>query len=197
MGENQVGGTPVEDLAWAAVEELLGAGQILGCVAREIFALWKELAQKAVSVLVGAALPRASWIGEEQTLVEVLSENVVASHLRPLIPCQGALSDLGQRGQHVPERGGERLGAMTAGKMVQAPAWLVRSTRVPIAERLCFPTIRSPSQSPKRVRVSTIGGRRWINTAGATERGVRSVGLRRRLRSGRPVRSLAVNLLPV
>ena len=46
-----------------------------------------------------------------------------------------------------------------------------------------------------RVRVSTIGGRRWISTAGATKRGVRSVALRRRLRSGLPVRSLAVNTL--
>ena len=65
---------------------------------------WKELAQKAVGVLVSSALPRASRIGEEHTFLEVLSENVVSSHVRSVVPCQGAPSGFGQSGQHVAER---------------------------------------------------------------------------------------------
>ena len=57
------------------------------------------------------------------------------------------------------------------GRWIRRTYRLIRSTMVPMAERLCLPTIRSPSQSPILVRASTIGGRWWISNAGATKRG--------------------------
>ena len=89
----------------------------------------------------------------------MLSKNVVAGHLRSLIPGQCSPGEIRQPGEDVAECVDERLGAVSVWEMYQAIALLVLSTRVPIAERLCFPTIKSPSQSPILVRASTIGGR--------------------------------------
>jgi hypothetical protein len=72
---------------------------------------------------------------------------------------------------------------------------LPRSTRVPRADRLARPRIKSPFQSPTLLRCSRISGRLSIKQPCATNRVARLVGLRRRFRSGRPVRSFAVSFL--
>lgn len=70
-----------------------------------------------------------------------------------------------------------------------------RSTRVATADWLRGPTIRSPSQPPRRSRSSTTGGRWSMRRAGATNLVARWSLRRCCLHRGRPVRSFLVNTL--
>lgn len=66
---------------------------------------------------------------------------------------------------------------------------LERSTRVPIAERLAAPVIKSPSQCPGTLRSSASAGR-WLSIVIATNDPARRASARRRgLRRRLPVRS--------
>ncbi len=69
---------------------------------------------------------------------------------------------------------------------------VVRSTRVPMAERL-RPRMRSPSQWPGTARSSTSAGRSLIRTSGVTNDLPRPRVRARGTRNARPVRRHAVS----
>lgn len=75
---------------------------------------------EAHSVLVGSTLPGTAGVGEVDTFIEVLCENVVAGHLRSLVPGQRSPGEIRQPGEDVAERVDERLGAVSVWEMYQA-----------------------------------------------------------------------------
>jgi hypothetical protein len=68
-------------LAWPVVEAFCDGLQILDGVGGQVAALGEVLAQQAIGVLVGAALPGLAGVGEEHALVELLGNVVVNGHL--------------------------------------------------------------------------------------------------------------------
>lgn len=78
------------DFAWPGVEHPLEGVQLLLAVLREVGALGEELANQAICVLVGAALPGAVGIGEVDLQTGALSLGFVARHFLALIVGQGS-----------------------------------------------------------------------------------------------------------
>ena len=78
-------------------------------------------------------------------------------------------------------------GSRLCGRCSSSTNLVVHSTRVPIAEALPAPMIRSPSQWPGTARSAASAGRSLISTMSLI-RPRRSPALRRGLRSARPVR---------
>jgi hypothetical protein len=75
-------------LRGAAVERVSDSGQVVDAVSTQVGALGEVLAQQAVDVLVGSALPRAVGIAEEHRNAGVDAELGVLGHLRALVPGQ-------------------------------------------------------------------------------------------------------------
>jgi hypothetical protein len=89
----------VETCSRARVEAMRdGVQRALG-VARQVHALGQVLAQQAMGVLVGAALPRAVRIGKAHPGRESLGQALVLGHLFPPIVGQG----FAQRRGYMPE----------------------------------------------------------------------------------------------
>ena len=79
----------VENLTRAVVEQVLDMGELLMADLAEVHALGQELAHQAVGVLVGAALPRAVWVAEEDVDLQVGAQGFVQRHLRALVVGHG------------------------------------------------------------------------------------------------------------
>ena len=85
-----------------------------GAVERQVGAFGEVLAQQAVGVLVGAALPGAVWVAEVDRQPGGFGDLGVQGHFAALVPGQGAaqdLGDLGDLGRHRVGQGGR--GAIT------------------------------------------------------------------------------------
>ena len=106
------GGLPVEGLAGSTVQGGGDGGEIVDGVSAEVGALWEVLAQQAVGVLVGAALPGAVRIAEVDVDVGVDAELSVLGHLGALVPGQRSAELLGQRGDRGRDRVTDGLGAV-------------------------------------------------------------------------------------
>src|SRR5271168_1128093 len=89
---------PAERLAWSAVERGSDRLELLRGVSCEVCSSREVLAEQAVGVLVGAALPRALWVTEVHLKPAVDRELCVLCHLRALVPGERAAQLLGQRG---------------------------------------------------------------------------------------------------
>ncbi len=89
----------VQTFSGARVQPMGDGVQLALGVARQVRALGQVLAQQAIRVFVGAALPRAVRIGKEDLDREPLGQALMLGHLFPPIIGQGFAQ---QRG-HVPE----------------------------------------------------------------------------------------------
>jgi len=89
----------VETFSWARIQPMGDGVQLALGIARQVRALGQVLAQQAIGVLVGAALPRAVRIGKEDPDRQPLRQALVLGHLFPAIIGQRFAQ---QRG-HVPE----------------------------------------------------------------------------------------------
>ena len=138
----------VETFPRARVQPMRDGVQLALCVARQVGALRQVLAQQPVGVLVGAALPRAVWIGKEDLDGEPLGQLLVLGHFFPPIIRQGFAQ---QRG-HMPEFLGEPfsgtrgIGSVHSGQDDQARRPLHQSAdRRAIAralDEIAFPVAR-------------------------------------------------------
>ena len=89
----------VETFSWACVQAMSDGVQLALRVARQVRALGQVLAQQAIRILVGAALPGAVRIGKEDLDREPLGQLLVLGHLfAPIVRQRFA-----QCGGHVPE----------------------------------------------------------------------------------------------
>src|SRR5215210_2937624 len=105
-----------EPLAWPVVE-FVGDGVELGFADRaEVGALGEVLAQEAVGVLVGAALPGRVRIAEEHLDAGVDADLLPVAHLGALVPGQRAAQRLGQRLHLGGERRRDVLGLVAVGQ---------------------------------------------------------------------------------
>ena len=89
----------IETFPRARVQAVRDGVQLALRVARQVRALGQVLAQQAVGVLVGAALPGAVRIGKEDLDREPLGRLLVLGHLFPAIIGQG----YPQQGGHEPQ----------------------------------------------------------------------------------------------
>ena len=89
----------IETFSGARVQPMGDDVQLALGVARQVCTLGQVLAQQAVGVLVGAALPGAVRIGKEDLDRETLGQLFVLGHLFPSIIGQG----FPQQGGHVPQ----------------------------------------------------------------------------------------------
>ena len=64
---------------------MLEGGELLPRDLAKVGALGQVLADEAVGVLVGAALPGAAWVAEEDGHVELGAEDLVLAHLSALV----------------------------------------------------------------------------------------------------------------
>ena len=88
-----------QTFSWARVQPMGDGVQLALGVARQVRALGQVLAQQAIRVLVGAALPGAVRIGKEDLDREPLGQFLVFGHLFSSIVRQG----FPQQGWHMPE----------------------------------------------------------------------------------------------
>jgi hypothetical protein len=122
LGEDLKRRGPVETFSWPGIQ-LMGDGvQLALRIARQIRPLGQVLAQQAMGVLIGPALPGAMWIGEEDLNREPVRQALMLGHLfTPIIGQRFA-----QRGRHVRELPGEpvsgalRIRPLEAGQKDQA-----------------------------------------------------------------------------
>ena len=89
----------VQTFSRARVQAMRDGVQRALRVARQVCALGQVLAQQAIRILVGAALPGAVWIGKEGLDREPLGQLLVLGQLFPSIVRQG----FPQQGGHMPE----------------------------------------------------------------------------------------------
>ena len=87
------GGFPAEGFAGSAVECCGDGVQVGGCVSGEVGAVGEILAEQAVGVLVGSALPGTLGVAEVDGGVGVCAELGVLCHFGALVPGQ-QLSEL-------------------------------------------------------------------------------------------------------
>lgn len=116
-----------EDFAWCHLAEGLSRAGfelannvvvLVPGVEGQVGALRKVLAQEAVGVLAGCALPRASGIAEVDGTAGVDDRADVLGHLLALVPGEGASELIGQCGQRFSE-GVPSIGSTAAGREVQ------------------------------------------------------------------------------
>jgi putative transposase len=93
--------SPAEGLAWPRVERERNSVEVVTGVAGEVGALGEVLAQQAVGVLVGAPLPGAVRVAEEDVEPSVDAELGVLGHLGALVPGQRSAELLGQSRDHL------------------------------------------------------------------------------------------------
>jgi len=79
----------VETFSWARAQPMRDGVQLALRVARQVRALGQVLAQQAICVFIGAALPGAVRIGKKDLDREPLGQLLVLGHLFPSIVRQG------------------------------------------------------------------------------------------------------------
>src|SRR5437764_126910 len=104
LGEHLGGCPPRECLAWSTVQRRGDSCELLGAVAGEVGASGEILAQQPVGVLVGGALPGASWIAEVDLQTAVEPQLDVLGHLDSLVPGQGPPQLFGKGPDRVSDR---------------------------------------------------------------------------------------------
>src|SRR5689334_1418348 len=110
------GGGVVEGAAGAGVE-LVGDGVEVGLgVGGQVGAFGEVVADQAVGVFVGAALPGRMGVGEVDRDAGGDGELGVVGHFFALVPGQGAAQRLGEGGDVRGERGGDGLGGVAVGQ---------------------------------------------------------------------------------
>lgn len=134
-------------------------------------------------------------MGEEDAVGEEVGDLVVARHLGPLVPGQAAPGGLGQIAEGSGEGVTQLLGAAASGEMDDADV-----ATSALHERANGGAVVAPDDEvalPVAESGSGFDGHGTLvdQPPGATKRGERSCGRRRRRRSGRPVRSRLVNAL--
>ena len=141
------------------------ASRCVGGVDGEVGALGEVLAEQAVGVLVGAALPGRVRVAEVDRQVGGDGDLGVPGQLDALVPGQRAAQrggqggDLGRRWR----RGRPRRRGRRAGAPASRTGWCARpGCRSP--SRCRSPMIRSPSQWPGTARSSASAGRSVIMT---------------------------------
>lgn len=76
---------PVKSLAWSDVQQIRKLVQLLLSVLGQVGSLRQKLANEAVGVLVGPALPRAVWVSKVNSDARLLSEFGVFGHFLTLV----------------------------------------------------------------------------------------------------------------
>src|SRR4029079_11136417 len=114
--ERLCGSLPVEGLAGSGVESVgdvvaVGLGE-----APQLGAFGPVLAQQAVGVLVGAALPGRVGVGEVDAEVRLDGDVGVGGHFAAAVPGQGAAQRVGQCGDHRSQRCFEVQGGVLVGQ---------------------------------------------------------------------------------
>ena len=127
----------------------------------EVGALLQPEPQQPVGVLVRAALPGRVRVAEVDRHVELELDRCVGGELGAAVPGQRPAQVLGQPAHLADHRLGDRLGVVAPGRCSRIVNRVERSTRVPTAEPLAVPMIRSPSQWPGTARSATSAGR-WL-----------------------------------
>ena len=89
----------VETFSWARIESMGNGVQLVLRVARQVRALGQVLAQQAIRILVGAALPWTMRIGNKDLDRKSLGQLRVLGPLFPSVVGQG----FPQQGGHMPE----------------------------------------------------------------------------------------------
>ena len=84
-GEDLVRGFEAEDFAWSVIECVFDGGELLVADETQVHAFRKELADQAIGVFVGAALPGTVRVAEEDVHVELGAQRLVQRHLRALV----------------------------------------------------------------------------------------------------------------
>ena len=143
----------LEAVAFAGSGVELGGDVVehAGAVEGQVGALGQVLAQQAVGVLVGAALPGRVRVAEVDVQAGGLGDLDVVGHLPALVPGQGQPQLLGQGGHLRDQCFLDRERAVASGRCSSITNPVVRSTRVPTAVADAVePRIRSPSQCPVR-----------------------------------------------
>ena len=145
----------IETFSRARVQAMRDGVQLALRVARQVRALGQVLTQQPIGIFIGAALPRAVRIGKEHPDRESFRQALVLGHLFPAIVRQG----FPQQGGHMPEfffvKPSRALVASVPSILARMTRRVVRSTRVPTADPLRAPLMRSPSQWPGTVRATT------------------------------------------
>src|SRR6476660_7718711 len=113
LGERLSGCSPPECLARPTVQRRRDSVEFLGAVASEAGASGEVLAQQPVGVLVGPALPRASWITEIDLQTGIEPQLDVLGHLDPLVPGQRPPKLFGKRPDRLSDRITNGAGAGT------------------------------------------------------------------------------------
>ena len=105
-------GLPSEDLPGACVDRCFDRSELLGVPARQVGALGEVLAQQAICVLVGAALPGAVGVSEEDRDAGLDLERGVGRKLLAAVPSQGSTQTFGECGHSLGEGVLHRDGAV-------------------------------------------------------------------------------------
>ena len=147
----------VETFSRARVQPMGDGVQLALRVARQVRALGQVLAQQPVRVFVGAALPRAVRIGKEDLDRKPLAKRSCSAISFPRSYVRVFRSSAGTcRSFFVkPSRA---LRASVPSIRARMTRRVVRSTRVPTADPLRAPLMRSPSQWPGTVPGGHLGG---------------------------------------
>ncbi|MEP6933191.1 MAG: hypothetical protein ABI988_04510 [Nitrospirota bacterium] len=151
----------VETLPRARIQAMRDGVQLALCV-RDVRALGHVLAQQAIPILVGAALPGAVRISNEDLDGEPLGPRRVLGPLCPAIVRQ-SFPPPGGHGRSVLVKPARALVASVPSLRARRTRRVVRSTSVPTADPLRAPLMRSPSPWPGTVRVTTSAGRSAID----------------------------------
>ena len=99
FGEDFVRCTEAEDFARPVIEGVLDGVEFVLSDEVEIHALGQVLADEAIGIFIGATLPRAVWITEEDVHAQPPGQSVVLSHLGALVVGEGLAQARGDAAQ--------------------------------------------------------------------------------------------------
>ena len=117
-------GPPAECLARSTVEGRRDRREVPSVVSGKVSASGEVLAEQAVGVLVGAALPWALRVAEVDLQTGIDPQLGVLGHLRALIPGQRAAQLLGQGEDRVGDRVTHLFGAVPGDRRPVLDSWL-------------------------------------------------------------------------
>lgn len=152
------GAVPVQDLPRPIVEHHLHPLDLASRQSSEPRAFGKDLAQQAIRVLVRPPLPGRMWMRKIDPHLGLFREEAVLAHFRHLVVRERA-AELGRQRRSSRAKACRTVAASLAFSGTSMVNRVVRSTSVPSAEALAWPTSKSPSQCPSTVRSATSGGR--------------------------------------
>ena len=153
------GAMPIQDFPEPIVEHGLHPLALGSRQSSETRAFRKALAQQAIRVLVRPPLPGRMWMCTIDSHLGLFCEEAVLMHFRPLVVRERA-EELGRQGPRSSRAKAYHPGAASlAFSGTSRVIRVVRSTSVPSAEALAWPTSKSPSQCPGTILSATSAGR--------------------------------------